>query len=38
MVDKQDLSSAGLKFMDFAIRFFKYGQMPVPAAEPGKSE
>ena len=22
MVDKQDLSSAGLKFMDFAIRFF----------------
>ena len=21
MVDKQDLSSAGLKFMDFAIRF-----------------
>ena len=22
MVDKQELSSAGLKFMDFAIRFF----------------
>ena len=22
MVDQQELSSAGLKFMDFAIRFF----------------
>ena len=36
MVDQQELSSAGLKFMDFAIRF--YGQMPVPTAEPGESE
>ena len=38
MVDQQELSSAGLKFMDFAIRFFnmakcQYQQQNLPRSD-----
>ena len=39
MVDQQELSSAGLKFMDFAIRFFdNMAKCQYQRAEPGESE